>query len=158
MSKGLYPPLFCRQTLTTELHQSLVCFMEKSLKRKHPLKGVQQLTPYAEYELCRGCFSRNFPKIFKTAFPKNTSDKIILLKDSVIIVSFISQIIKICLNLLSGQEEDLINQLVASTTKMQRYMGKQTPRGDDLVITTVRASIQTQKKQVFFEKNPSTEP
>ena len=132
--------------------------MEKSLKRNHPLKGVQPLTTYAEYELCRGCFSKNFPKIFKTAFPKNTSYKIILLKDSMIIVSFISQIIKICLNLLSSQEEDLINQLVVSTTKMQRYMGKQTPRGDALVIITVRASIQTKKKQAFFEKNPSTEP
>ena len=154
----MYPPLFCRQTLTTELHQSLACFMEKSLKRNHPLKGVQPLTTYAEYELCRGCFSKNFAKIFKIAFPKNTSYKIILLKDSMIIVSFISQIIKICLNLLSSQEEDLINQLVVSTTKMQRYMGKQTPRGDALVIITVRASIQTKKKQAFFEKNPSTEP
>ena len=148
----MYPPLFCRQTLTTELHQSLACFMEKSLKWKHPLKGVQQLTTYAEYELCRGCFSRNFPKIFETAFPKNTSDKIILLKDIMIIVSFISQIIKICLNLLSGQGEDLINQLVVSTTKMQRYMGKQTPRGDDFVIITVRASIQTQKNKFFSRK------
>ena len=148
----MYPPLFCRQTLTTELHQSLACFMEKSLKRKHPLKGVQPLTTYAEYELCRGCFSKNFPKIFKTAFPKNTSDKIILLKDSMIIVSFISQIIKICLNLLSGQGEDLINHLVVSTTKMQRYMGKQTPRGGDFVIITVRASIQTQKNKFFSRK------
>ena len=29
--------------------------------------------------------------------------------------------------------------------KMRRHMGKQTPRGDNLVKITVRASIQTQK-------------
>ena len=127
-------------------------FHGKIIEAEASVERVQPLTTYAEYELCRGCFSKNFPKIFKTAFPKNTSDKIILLKDSMIIVSFISQIIKICLNLLSGQGEDLINHLVVSTTKMQRYMGKQTPRGGDFVIITVRASIQTQKNKFFSRK------
>ena len=77
-----------------------------------------------------------------------------------IIVSFISQTIKICLNLLSlsGQGKDLINQLVVSIIKMRRYMGKQTPRGDDLVIITVRASIQAKKNKFFFKKNASREP
>ena len=127
-------------------------FHGKIIEAEASVERVQPLTTYAEYELCRGCFSENFPKIFKTAFPKNTSDKIILLKDSMIIVSFISQIIKICLNLLSGQGEDLINHLVVSTTKMQRYMGMQTPRGGDFVIITVRASIQTQKNKFFSRK------
>ena len=74
------------------------------------------------------------------------------MKDIIIIVSFISQTIKICLNLLSlsGQGEDLINQLVVSIIKMRRYMGKETPIGDDLVIITVRASIQA--KKVFFQE------
>ena len=127
-------------------------FHGKIIEAEASVERVQPLTTYAEYEFCRGCFSKNFPKIFKTAFAKNTSDKIILLKDSMIIVSFISQIIKICLNLLSGQGEDLINHLVVSTTKMQRYMGKQTPRGGDFVIITVRASIQTQKNKFFSRK------
>ena len=38
------------------------------------------------------------------------------------------------------------------------HMGQQLSRRDDLVIITVRASIQTQKLQVFFQESTSTEP
>ena len=49
------------------------------------------------------------------------------------------------LKLLSDRGKDLINQLVVPTIRMRRYMGQEKPRGDDMVIITVRDSIQTQK-------------
>ena len=90
-----------------------------------------KLTTYAEYELCSGCFSINVLKIFKAVFPKNTSEKIILLKGIIytlhyiyIYITFISQTIKIWLNLLSGRGEGLIIQIVVSTKKNTKAYGE----------------------------------
>ena len=66
---------------------------ESSLKEL--ARKFSKLATYADYELCHGCFSRDFLRIFKIAFPKNTSDKILLSKDIIIIVSFILQAIQI---------------------------------------------------------------
>ena len=53
--------------------------------------------------------------------------------------------------------EDLINQLYVPTTKMQRHMRKQTPRGDELVINCQRFNSNL-NLSFSTKKNPSIEP
>ena len=88
----------------------------------------------------------------------NTSDKILLLKGIIIIVSLILQTIKIWLNLLSDRWEDLINQLFVPTAKMLRHIGKQMPRGDELVINCQSFNSNSEITSFSSKKNPSTEP
>ena len=52
--------------------------------------------------------------------------------------------------------EDLINQLHVPTTKMQRLMRKQTPRGDELVINCQRFNSNSNITSFSTKKNPST--
>ena len=88
----------------------------------------------------------------------STSDKILLLKGIIIIVSLILQTIKIWLNLLSDRWEDLISQLFVPTAKMLRHIGKQMPRGDELVINCQSFNSNSEITSFSSKKNPSTEP
>ena len=74
-----------------------------------------------------------------------------------IIVSLILQTIKIWLNLLSDRGEDLINQLFVPTAKMLRHIGKQMPRGDELVINCQSFNSNSEIISFSSKKNPSTE-
>ena len=133
LSKGLYPPIFCRQTFRTIYLDLLSSTRVQYVSWKnHWSASICWMSRPENFQSWQLMLNMNSPAVAFLGISRkflNKSDKILLLKGIIIIVSLILQTIKRWLNLLSDLREDLINQLFVPTANWKTYWKTNAQRG-----------------------------